>query len=282
MTSFISSFRPLIAAAIAVVGMEAAIATALHPTPVERANYLNWTFDQPEPFHKLVIYEKMNRLALSKPDIVQVGDSGGFHGVRPDIVMRYLGGLRYVNLSCCANTGYDGYYDIAKFAFDRTPHPKAIVLYMSFNNIPHKDSLQTNGILGTAKIHDAFSGPWSALDVPSETLRPKITEVIYTLDGLIMPRRTGFTNSALTQEATRSVDENFGWWAEHDPRMAATMTSGLTVHLQYRFTLCGTCSGGPDFCQPRSSKNLPTWPRATEPSSSSSFIRTLAANLTAG
>ena len=39
----------------------------------------------------------------------------GLHGIIPRIVDQYLGGLRYENLSCCANTGFEGYYAITEF-----------------------------------------------------------------------------------------------------------------------------------------------------------------------
>ena len=70
------------------------------------------------------------------PDVIQIGDSSGFHAIVPRIVDQYLGGLKYENLSCCANTGFDGYYTIAEFMLRNTPSIKAVVLYMSLNNPP--------------------------------------------------------------------------------------------------------------------------------------------------
>ena len=139
MRSFISSFKPLLAAALLILGIEGTIAVTRRPSFVERTDYLTLSFGHSENGADYVIYQKLNRLPLTSADIVQVGDSSGFHGVKPDVVMRYLGGLQYVNLSCCAGTGYDGYYALARTALRHMRHPKALVLYVSMNNLPRPD-----------------------------------------------------------------------------------------------------------------------------------------------
>ena len=103
--------------------------------PVERSGYLNWNFNESELFHKALIYAKLRNAAAAKPDIIQVGDSSGLHGIIPAIVEKYVPGLRYENLSCCANTGFDGYYTIAQFMLRHAPSIKAVVLYITWNNI---------------------------------------------------------------------------------------------------------------------------------------------------
>ena len=71
----------------------------MKPDLVERSNYLNWMYGKTDPFHKFIIYAKMREILSSDADIVQVGDSSGFHGIRPDLVTNELDGLRYFNLS---------------------------------------------------------------------------------------------------------------------------------------------------------------------------------------
>ena len=78
-------------------------------TPRRRSNartYLNWNFNSDELFHKVLIYEKLRNALRDHPDIIQVGDSSGFHAIVPRIVDQYLDGLKYENLSCCANTRF--------------------------------------------------------------------------------------------------------------------------------------------------------------------------------
>ena len=86
--------------------------------------------------------------------------------------MKELDGVRYFSLSCCANTGFDGYYDFVKFALDHDPNLRAIVLYITFNNLPQQRLLGGDAKLGAAKIHEAFVGPWSIVSLPSLALRP--------------------------------------------------------------------------------------------------------------
>lgn len=218
MNSFISSFRPLLAA-IAIIGLiEGAIALIVAPDVVERSNYLSWMYGESDPFHKFVIYQKMKEIPSSQADVIQVGDSSGFHGIRPNLVMKELDGVRYFSLSCCANTGYDGYYDFVKFALGHDPNLRAIVLYITFNNLPQQKLLGGDAKLGAAKIHEAFVGPWSIVSLPSLALRPAVTDAFYTLFGLVAPRRTGLSDSGDTLNVMQSVHDERGWWAEHDPR----------------------------------------------------------------
>ena len=121
MNSFISSFRALLAALAIIALVEVGYSVVDASSPVERSNYLNWNFNSDELFHKVVIYEKLRNAVRDKPDIIQVGDSSGFHAIVPRIVDQYLAGLKYENLSCCANTGFDGYYSIAEFMLRNTP-----------------------------------------------------------------------------------------------------------------------------------------------------------------
>ena len=84
------------------------------PDDDERSNFLSLSYLRPE-VHRLIVDEKLRAFARSSPDIIQIGDSTGFYGVNSDIVTNHLGGLRYLNLSCCANMGFDGYYAVAHF-----------------------------------------------------------------------------------------------------------------------------------------------------------------------
>src|ERR1700674_3492244 len=143
MSSFTFSFRTIALALGLVALVEGTCALVLRPGFVDRAN-----FGALERFQRAVIFGKLRDFDRSSPDIIQVGDSSGFLGVRPEIVMSYLHGLTYLNLSCCANTGYRGYYGIADFMLRRNPGIKAVLLYVSLNNLPRADSIRGDHQMG--------------------------------------------------------------------------------------------------------------------------------------
>src|SRR5260370_38195148 len=138
----------------------------------------------------------MKDILSSDLDIVQVGDSSGFHGIRPDLVTGEIGDIRYFNLSTVANTGFDGYYDFLQFALDHNPKVRAIVLYLSLRFLPKPGMIGGYAQLGAAKIHEAYVGPWSIIAFPPSALRPVATGDLYTLFGLVAPRRSGINADA--------------------------------------------------------------------------------------
>jgi hypothetical protein len=207
MSSSIFSFRSLAAAGALVLLVEGVCALALKPGFVERANV--GLLDR---FHNSVIFGKLADFERASPDIIQVGDSSGFHGVRPETVMRYLGGLTYVNLSCCADTGYRGYYGIADFMLRRNPSIKAVVLYVSLNNLPRADLVRGGGQMGEL-IQNTLTTPFARLSPPTIALRDKIADAIET-------KRMTRTEAAFIADMQQSTRQHGGWWAEHDRRLA--------------------------------------------------------------
>lgn len=171
-----------------IVAAEVGYSAVDDPSAVERSSYLNWNFNERELFHKILIYEKLRNAVAAKPDIIQIGDSSGLHAIVPSIVEQYVPNLRYANLSCCANTGYDGYYTMADFMLRHVPSIKAVVLYIAWNNtIPHPDSLNAAVVGSRDRLRSAF-GPMSAIAAPpslaarADTLRP-----VYSLGGALNP-----------------------------------------------------------------------------------------------
>jgi hypothetical protein len=204
MSSFTFSFRTIALALGLVAVVEGACALVLRPGFVDRAN-----FGSLERFQRAVIFGKLRDFDRASPDIIQVGDSSGFLGVRPDIVMSYLDGLTYLNLSCCANTGYRGYYGIADFMLRRNPGIKAVVLYVSLNNLPRADLIEGQRQIGES-IQKSLNTPFAYLSPPTLALRQMIA------DAFDRPSRT---DAVFTPEMRRSVREHNGWWAEHDRRL---------------------------------------------------------------
>src|SRR5216683_709733 len=217
MNSYISSFRALLAALATIVAVELGYSVVDASSPVERSNYLNWNFNSDELFHKVVIYEKLRKAVRSKPDIIQVGDSSGFHGIKPRIVDQYLGGLKYENLSCCANTGFDGYYSIADFMLRNATEIKAVVLYMSLNNPPRDLAGAESATVGGAdRIRNAFGALAPFTSPPTLSARPDLVSALYTLGHTV--NLLGVTPSGtMWPEFTNFLRTERGWWPEHDP-----------------------------------------------------------------
>jgi hypothetical protein len=207
MSSFIFSFRAVLLALGVITAAEGVCALALRPGIVERTK-----FNRIDRFHSAVIFGKLDDFADSAPDIVQVGDSSGFHGVPTDVVMRYLGGLKYVNLSCCAALGYDGYYGIADFMLRRNPGIKAVVLYVSLNNLPRADLIDGQHQLG-AFIQNSLTTPFASLSPATVALRQRIVDAMEK-KGQVK------TDAVFTDDMRTSAREHNGWWAEHDRRLA--------------------------------------------------------------
>ncbi|HEY6331995.1 MAG TPA: hypothetical protein VI756_21885, partial [Blastocatellia bacterium] len=223
MSSFTSAFRPILVAVAVIAGLEAAVMAVRHPDDVERSNFMTYGYLRPE-VHRLIVYEKLRAFVRSSPDVIQIGDSTGFYGVNPDIVSSRLGGLRYVNLSCCANMGFDGYYAVSHFMLRRNPSIKAVVLYFSaFNFIyPNADNSFAD------PLESSFDSLRSYLMPPSLALRREVTDAIYTLGG--RPR------TSANPEIERKIGfirHHEGWLPEDDIRV-----SGKALDDRFRMQ-CG-------------------------------------------
>jgi hypothetical protein len=220
MSSSIFSFRTFVIAAALIGLIEGVCAFALRPTLVERANVgLLDLYEDSATFGKLA------RFADSSPDIIQVGDSSGFHGVRPELVMRHLGGLKYVNLSCCASIGYRGYYGVADFMLRRNPGIKAVVLYVSLNGLPRADSIRGDQQIGEY-IEDLLTAPFAHLAPPTIALRQRFADRVKF-------SRLPMNQAIFVADLQQSTQRHFGWWAEHDRRLAAPKRS------EYWRRICG-------------------------------------------
>jgi hypothetical protein len=220
MNSFIFSFKTVFAALFAIVGIETAI-FAVHPSSfVERSNYLDWNYGKYEIFHKAMIYQKLDDFAYAAPDIIEVGDSSALHNVNPDIVTKYLGGLKFVNLGSIANAGFDGHYALADFMFRRNPSIKALVLYVTLRHLPDDELVAGDQFTGGAdRIRNSFTAIWAYLNPPSMALRRDVTEAVYSGWGAVRRRETHFFEvGEIFADMLASIHEHNGWWPEHDAR----------------------------------------------------------------
>ncbi len=216
MNSYISGFKAL-GAALAIIGtVEVGYAALAPSSPVESSGYLNWNFNSVELFHKIVIHEKLLGALRDRPDVIQVGDSSGFHGVVPGIVDKYLGGLTYENLSCCANTGFDGYYTIADFALRHVPSIKAVVVYTSLFNTPRSVGPEEAAFVGGEdRLRSAF-GELASFTTPGTlAARQDIVPPVYTLGGAFFQRGMQALDS-YWPELTSGLQASRGWQPEND------------------------------------------------------------------
>jgi hypothetical protein len=207
-SSFISAFKPILVAVAVIAGLEAGVTAIRRPDDVERSNFLTFGYMRPE-VHRLIVYDKLRAFAGSSPDVIQIGDSSGLYGVNSDIVTDRLGGLRYVNLSCCANMGFDGYYALAHFMLGHNPSIKAVVLYIgAFNFI----SMDIDNSFAEP-MQNSFDSVRSYLMPPSLSLREEIIKAFYG------SARISSANPEL-EHKLGFIRHHNGWLAEDDIRLS--------------------------------------------------------------
>lgn len=204
-----------------IAGLEAVVMAARRPNDVERSNFLALGYLRPES-HRSIIYEKLRAFGWSSPDVIQIGDSTGFYGVNSNIVTSRLGGLRYVNMSCCANMGFDGYYAVAHFMLRHDSSIKAVVLYINAFNFISIDP----DVSFADPIRNSFDSLRSYVMPPSLALREEILKAVYG------PSRMPTANPEL-EHKLGFIRDHSGWLAEDDIRR-----SGKSLDDYWR-TQCG-------------------------------------------
>ena len=131
--------------------------------------------------------------------------------------MKEVDGIRYFNLSCCANTGYDG-YKLREFALEHDPKLRAVVLLHNLQQ-PASTEIDRRGCQARCR-QDPRSICRTVVDrtLPSIALRSVATDIFYSLFGHVVPRRNGLTDNLDAVKMMKSVHSERGWWGEHDPR----------------------------------------------------------------
>jgi hypothetical protein len=178
---FISSFKAILVALCAIGVVEAIAWSMGESTMVDRSNLLNAGFNESDAIHRQIIYEKLKKFGTADPDILQVGDSSGFHAVEPALLAPYLGGLSYVNLSCCANMGFDSYYDVARYMFRNSTRIKYLLLYMNIMNMPQRGMMTKSALVNPSMVGSAVTEVGAYLNPPSLSFRRRIEDYVYSL-----------------------------------------------------------------------------------------------------
>jgi hypothetical protein len=192
MRSFISHFSAWIAAIVCIVAIEAWFMHAFHPAMAERSNFTSYGLEDnfvPDQMQQS-LYGKLSMRTIDKPDFVQVGDSSGFFGIIPDEVERYLPGMKYLNASCCATQGFNGYLALLRYNLRRFPSIKYMVVYsgilaafpgpLQWRDAPKAldmgpVSLKTLG----EKMEKSLNPPWSWLDLPTNSMRQAALQRVF-------------------------------------------------------------------------------------------------------
>lgn len=108
-------------------------------------------------------------------EFVQIGDSSGFYGLKPQIIQEYLN-EKYINGSCCFVMGWDGYYGIGERYLKNNKKRKYLVLYLT----PYTILRSYADVNLEIRLHDLYSSLWGELyQFPSIYFRKKIVETLY-------------------------------------------------------------------------------------------------------
>lgn len=227
MTSFISHFRPWFIACAAALMFEVGYNYVADPRPVDRTNILDFRIGVPPNLQRLFAFEKIERLTDSRPTIIQVGDSSGFHAVIPSVVEALLPGERYVNMSVATTLGYGGYLALAEHMLKNNPTIRHVVLVTSMacgyprftlwdENQTAPPELGGQRLLGQDLRLNLIDPLRTTLQLPSLALREEMNQRLFAANGLLtpikMPRHSNFAYAMLHEIMPYSS----GWLRETD------------------------------------------------------------------
>jgi hypothetical protein len=174
-----------------ILSVESIVYAIWRPNEVDRNDFLIYPIQRGASLDvsRWIIWEKMRHLLPTDAVAVQVGDSSGFFGIMPEVVSRYLDGP-LLNLSCCGNTGFDGYLAMLEAALRRAPRAQIAIVYIAAHALPNStlwrdrtsDQLPIGGghslpVLGQA-IEANFTSPLRWVYPPSNFLRPWISQYV--------------------------------------------------------------------------------------------------------
>jgi hypothetical protein len=198
------------------------------PNPFDRTNFLQFSFARDETPQRLFVLEKIKAFADSQPTIVQSGDSSGFYGIEPKVVMSHLpAGVSYLNMSCCANLGFKGYYNVLEFMLKRNSSVRYIVLHFTPYTMPRPEMWDADGadLWGTpdlkvfgAAVDQEFLSIWRIFHLPSLAYRRPVTDYFYYLHGLFNEPDRPLLRNDNYLEFLKVFRQNRGWMRESDAR----------------------------------------------------------------
>ncbi|MBT8621907.1 hypothetical protein [Polynucleobacter paneuropaeus] len=218
MNSFISHFKPWVLALVCLTVFEAGFQLAFNPPRITWNSFLDFKFTEQETFQRLVAHDKVIASEGFHADIIQVGDSSGLHGVIPPVVMSYLPGYTYVNMSVATNLGFSGYLNLARLQLKRNPSARYLVLYASpIGGVPRKILWDDDQNLMAPQIYNEFLSPLHHLfQLPSLSFRQEVIGNAYYLGYRFQQKDAVLSKNRGYLAFTKSFRETNGWVRETD------------------------------------------------------------------
>jgi hypothetical protein len=232
MSSFIFHFRPWLVAFILLVAFETTLYCLAGPSEFDRTNFLQFSFARDETPQRLFVLDKIRAFADSKPKIVQSGDSSGFYGIEPSVVMKHLPkDNTYLNMSCCANLGFSGYYNVLDLMAQRNASVRYMVLHFTPYTMPRPELWDSDGaalwgipdikVFGGA-VYQEFLSAWRLFHLPSLAYRKQVTDRVFYARGLFNRLDRPLLNNVNYLEFLRVFQKNLGWMPETDQRIGVS------------------------------------------------------------
>jgi hypothetical protein len=191
---------------------------------------------------KHVIYDKFFRVLGDEPsEIVQVGDSSGFYGVIPSEVTFAAKGKTYLNLSCCGDTGWNGYFYEAQAALERKHRPQTLLLHITPFWAPASAAFYGDNQLAVLiRDYIAQDAWWHKIRPPSADYRLRITNLIYNgvwLDDFAYDTHADQPNYPKVRAWREQFRQARGWsplpWAIDDALLTAPSPLPCSIENAY-------------------------------------------------
>ncbi len=236
MNSFISHFKPWLWALLTLAAIELTYYGVMRPPRATWNNFLNFDFAQTESFQRLVAHDKIVAFEKADPDVIQVGDSSGLHGVQSPIVMSHIPGWNYLNMSVATNLGYSGYYNMARLQLERSPHARYLVLYTSpLGGVPRRILWDDDQKLMAPHIYNEFISPLHQLfQLPTLAARKDVTNYVYYLGHRFKQRDAPLSNNRGYLAFSAVFRESNGWTRETDVEgdIRANIFKGILPNIE--------------------------------------------------
>ncbi len=235
MSSSTFSFKDIIAALL-LLGIIELGAMILRPESGNYQNILTLSLSKKEPVTRLFIEHKLSSLKASDIDIVQIGDSSGFYGVQPRVVMSSLEDMKYVNFSCNARSGVLGALAIADSVV-RESSQASMLVYHATPYYIIDSSYEDPSLIRSLK--HSLQPPYSILSTPLMSHRIAATNLfsIGTWRNDLTSERVnpywGADYEKLKLALNQSV-EDLGWMPRPGSPKTTIPSGPLTIKLPQR------------------------------------------------
>lgn len=234
MNSFISSFKPVLLGLAIILCIEAFL--AYYPAIQQRynTNLLVLAPVQKERITRVFIVEKLNHLKDIPARYIQVGDSSGYYGVVPNVIMEALSASddeAWLNFGCCGLAGFKGYRELFDIVAAAQSRPGYMVVAMTPYYSPRKEHEEGD----LAKSLEDAANPY-LLHFQSGGLRLALTNWLYQgvwADTFIKARTDTYWGKDITELSIgfESLKQNYGW-TPHPAKPIPVPTDACELELE--------------------------------------------------